>query len=169
MDRPKIDHDNLRITGKHKAVKVPHVRVDDDVVVVVTQAFCGHGHDLVGITAAEFDGYPAVSLMLRGDGREGLVHLSPIHGDDRKDGLVDLPVGTPCELLCPVCMEPLDIVGDVEGETDAQYYALYLTPNKNTGSMVMISNVWGHYHSRIVDDFELISYWATQHEALEDD
>jgi hypothetical protein len=26
--------------------------------------------------------------------------------------------------------------------------------------MVMISDVWGHYHSRIIDDFELISAWA---------
>jgi hypothetical protein len=28
--------------------------------------------------------------------------------------------------------------------------------------MVMISDVWGHYHSRIIDDFELISAWAAQ-------
>jgi hypothetical protein len=32
------------------------------------------------------------------------------------------------------------------------------------GSMVMISNVWGHYHSRIVDNFELISAWAANHD-----
>jgi hypothetical protein len=24
--------------------------------------------------------------------------------------------------------------------------------------------VWGHYHSRIIDDFELISAWAAAHE-----
>jgi hypothetical protein len=29
--------------------------------------------------------------------------------------------------------------------------------------MVMVSDVWGHYHSRIVDDFELISAWAANH------
>jgi hypothetical protein len=34
--------------------------------------------------------------------------------------------------------------------------------------MVLISNVWGHYHSRIVDNFELISYWANEHEDLDD-
>jgi hypothetical protein len=27
--------------------------------------------------------------------------------------------------------------------------------------MVMFSDLWGHYHSRIIDDFELISAWAS--------
>jgi hypothetical protein len=31
--------------------------------------------------------------------------------------------------------------------------------------MVMISDVWGHYHSRIIDDFELISAWAARDES----
>jgi hypothetical protein len=29
---------------------------------------------------------------------------------------------------------------------------------------VMVSDVWGHYHSRIIDDFELISAWAARHD-----
>ena len=29
------------------------------------------------------------------------------------------------------------------------------------GEMVAISDIWGDYHSRIVDNFELISAWAT--------
>jgi hypothetical protein len=28
--------------------------------------------------------------------------------------------------------------------------------------MVMVSDIWGHYHSRIIDDFELISAWASR-------
>ena len=31
------------------------------------------------------------------------------------------------------------------------------------GSMVMVTDIWGHYHSRIIDDSELISYWARTH------
>ncbi len=50
----------------------------------------------------------------------------------------------------------------VEGDEQTDYYALYLTPQLSNGSMVMVSNVWGHYHSRIVDNFELISAWADQ-------
>ena len=147
---------NLRITGQHKVIEEPHVSVTDDVVIVVTQAYGPKGDNLVGISDVAFDGHPAVTLGVRGGGQDGLVHLSPIHGDSRKQGLA-LPHGTVCELYCPVSKQPLDLVGEVEDGTGAKYYALYLTPQLSNGSMVMVSNVWGHYHSRIVDNFELIS------------
>jgi hypothetical protein len=57
----------------------------------------------------------------------------------------------------------LDYVGDVEDQSGAKYFAIYLTPQLSRGTMVMVSDVWGHYHSRIVDDFELISAWAANH------
>lgn len=151
---------NLRITGQHRVIEEPHVAVHDDVVVVVTQAYGPRGDNLVGVSDVTFDGHPAVTLEVRAGDRKGLVHLSPIHGDSRKQGFTDIPDGTVCELYCPVSGQPLDIVGDVEDGTGARYYALYLTPQRSQGSMVMVSNVWGHYHSRIVDNFELISAWA---------
>ena len=153
----RVDRRNLRITGKHEAVSDPSVAIhgDEDVVIVVTQAYGPRGDNLVGISDVRFDGHPAVTVGVRADGREGLVHLSPIHGDDRKEGMTDIPGGTRCELFCPVSKQPLDLVGDVEDGSGASYYALYLTPQLSQGSVVMVSNVWGHYHSRIVDDFEL--------------
>jgi hypothetical protein len=154
----------LRITGQHKTIEQPNVTVEDDVVVVVTQAYGPRGDNLVGISEVVFDGHPAVTLGVRGAGKEGLVHLSPIHGDMRKVGL-ELPAGTVCELYCPVSGQPLELLGEVEDASGASYYALYLTPQLSKGSMVMVSNVWGHYHSRIVDNFELISAWA---ESLDD-
>ncbi|HVV82855.1 MAG TPA: hypothetical protein VHE35_07230 [Kofleriaceae bacterium] len=161
-----IDRRNLRITGKHRAVAEPHVDVsgEHEVVVVVTQAYGPAGDNLVGISGVTFDGHPAVTVVLQAGDRRGLVHLSPIHGDSRKEGFTDVAPGTVCQLLCPVSGQPLDAVGDVEDGTGATYYALYLTPQLSRGSMVMISNVWGHYHSRIVDNFELISAWAASHE-----
>jgi hypothetical protein len=160
-----VDRRNLRITGNHRAVSDAGIVVADggvgDVMVVVTQAFGPRGDNIVGISSYEFDGHPALTLKLRAGGREGLVHLSPIHGDARKHGFVDIPAGTRCELFCPVSGQALDIVGDVEDGSGARYYAIYLTPALSQGSMVMISDVWGHYHSRIIDDFELISAWAT--------
>ena len=138
----------------------PHVAVQNDVVVIVTQAFGPQGHNLVGLSDVTFDGHPAVTLKIRAGGREGVVHLSPIHGDGRKQGLTDIAPGTRCELICPVSNQPLDVVGEVEDGSGARYFAIYLTPQLSRGSMVMISDVWGHYHSRIIDDFELISAWA---------
>ena len=166
-----VDRRNLRITGKHKAVTGSHVAVQpsaspatDDVVVIVTQAYGPQGHNLVGISDVQFDGHPAVTVGIRAAGREGQVHLSPIHGDGRKQGLTDLPHGTRCELFCPVSGQNLDLVGEVEDGSGARYYAIYLTPQLSRGSMVMVSDLWGHYHSRIIDDFELISAWAATHE-----
>ena len=159
-----VDHRNLTITGRHKVVTGPGVNVENDVVVIVTQAFGPRGDNLVGISDVKFDGHPAVTLKLRANGAEGLIHLSPIHGDSRKQGTLDIAPGTRCELLCPVSGQPLDLVGEVEDGSSARYYAIYLTPQLSRGSMVMISDVWGHYHSRIIDDFELISAWAASHD-----
>ena len=158
-----VGHKNLTITGKHRAVTGPNVTVENDVLVIVTQAFGPRGDNLVGISGVEFDGYPAITLGIRALGKEDLIHLSPLHGDGRKTKPFNIPAGTHCELFCPVSKQPLDIVGDVEDGSGARYRAIYLTPQLSRGSMVMISDVWGHYHSRIIDDFELISAWAARH------
>jgi hypothetical protein len=157
-----VDRRNLTITGNHRAVTGQHLAVEQGVTVIVTQAFGPRGDNLVGVSNVEFDGHPAVTLKLRADGREGLVHLSPIHGDSRKIAPFDIAPGTRCELLCPVSGQRLDLVGEVEDRSGARYYALYLTPQLSQGSMVMVSDLWGHYHSRIIDDFELISAWSSE-------
>jgi len=160
-----VDRQNLSITGRHRAVTGPNVTVENDVTVIVTQAYGPAGDNLVGISTIDFDGHPAVTIAIRlEDGREGQVHLSPIHGDGRKTKPFHIPHGTRVELLCPVSKQPLDLVGEVEDESGARYFAIYLTPQLSRGSMVMISDVWGHYHSRIIDDFELISAWAARQE-----
>jgi hypothetical protein len=156
-----VDRHHLSITGRHRAVSGPSVAVENDVTVIVTQAYGPRGDSLVGISGIDFDGHPAVTLGVRmPDGTLGQVHLSPIHGDGRKTRPFHIAHGTRVELLCPVSGQPLDLVGEVEDGSGARYYAIYLTPQLSRGSMVMISDVWGHYHSRIIDDFELISAWA---------
>jgi hypothetical protein len=160
-----VDRRNLKITGNHPRVTGQHLIVEPhDVTVIVTQAYGPRGDSLVGISDVDFDGNPAVTLKIRALGTEGFVHLSPIHGDSRKVKPFDIPHGTRCELLCPVSNQPLDLVGEVEDGSGARYFAIYLTPALSRGTMVMISDVWGHYHSRIIDDFELISAWAAAHD-----
>jgi hypothetical protein len=157
-----VDRRNLAITGRHRAVAEPHFAVENDVTVIVTQAYGPRGDNLVGISGMDFDGHAAVTVGIRTeDGREGLVHLSPIHGDGRKTKPFHIPHGTRCTLFCPVSKQELDLVGEVEDKSGARYYAIYLTPQLSRGSMVMISDIWGHNHSRIIDDFELISAWAS--------
>ncbi len=138
-----VDRRNLRITGQHPRVTGQHLVVQpNDVMVIVTQAYGPRGDNLVGISDVQFDGHPAVTIKIRVPTpagspepfKEGLVHLSPIHGDARKVKPFDIAPGTRCELLCPVSNQMLDLVGDVEDKSGARYYAIYLTPQLSKGS-----------------------------------
>jgi hypothetical protein len=91
------------------------------------------------------------------------VHLSPIHGDRRKAGFTDIKQGTKLQLFCPVSKKPLDKLGPVDDGSNADYYALYLTPKLESAACVMLTDVWDHYHSRIVDDNAVVSYWSRTH------
>ncbi len=162
MPKEHIDTDNLSIPGKASVSALsPGLQWQDDVLIIVTQAFGPKGDNLVGISDVTFNGYPAVTIGVRARGQEGLVHISPFHGDKRKIGFAEIEPGTRCELFCPVSGELFEKLGSVDDGSGADYYAIYLTPDLSDGQMVSVSNIWGHYHSRIVDNFDLISYWAT--------
>ena len=157
----------FKITGAHeKHADESHILVEEGVKIVVTEIFGPAGDNLVGISDASFDGHPAITIRVEAGGKAGLVHLSPIHGDPRKKGTTDIPVGTKCKLICPVSGQPLERVGTADDGTDAEYFALYLTAKLSEGEMVCVSDVWGHYHSRVVDNFELISSWADMEDEL---
>lgn len=158
-----VDRRNFRVTGRHRAHRESHVEAlegDEGVTVIITQAFGPGGHSLIGVSDEKFDGHPALTLLVEADGKQGLLHLSPIHGDTRKRGFTDIAPGTRCQLLCPVSKRPLDRVPGYEGDGD--YFAIYLTPALSEGSMFAMSNVWGRFNSRIIDNFELISMWLRQ-------
>ena len=136
-------------------------QTEQGVQIVVSKAFGPKGDNLVGVSDVTFDGFPALSILLRTeDGREGIVHLSPIHGDSRKTGFTDIKPGTRLSLVCPISGLPLERVEDIDDAYGAGYYALYRTMDLSKGAMIMISDIWGHYHSRVIDDFELIAAWA---------
>mgnify|MGYP007106931795 CR=1 FL=1 len=167
MDQSKIDHEHLTVTGHHRHQDSENLIIEDDTVIVVTKAFGPAGDNLVGVSDVAFDGHPAVTVTVESDGKRELVHLSPIHGDPRKKGGEHIVPGTRCTLYCPVSNEALPYVGEVEDGSGAGYFALYLSEQLSQGEMVSISNLWGHYHSRIIDDMELISYWANSQSALD--
>ena len=160
-DKKNIDVDNLEVVESQIVNKGDlHVKVADDVLIIVTQAFGPKGDDLVGINGVEFDGYPAVTVGVRVEGGEGLVNLSPFHGDQRKTGFTNITPGTRCELYCPVSKKPLDFIGRLTNDKEAPgFYALYLTPALSQGEMVLLTDIWDDYHSRIIDNNELVSQW----------
>ncbi len=157
-----VDRKRLRVTGRHRAHRDSHFEVQENregAVIVVTQAFGPRGDSLIGLSDVQFDEWPALTLLVEAAGQQGLLHLSPIHGDSRKSGFTDIPAGTRCQLFCPVSKQPLDRVPDISGDLETLYYAIYLTPQLSLGSIVAMSDIWGHPHSRIIDNFELISLW----------
>lgn len=162
VDRKHIDEQNLKVEGDLEAPRDSLLPVAGGVTVVVTQAYGPDGESLID-DKITFDGHPAVALKLRADGKEGIVYLSPIHGDRRKSGFVDIPAGARLEIFTPKSGKRLDKMGPVDDGSGADYYAIYLTPRLSKGACVMVTDIWGHYHSRIVDDNALISYWARNH------
>ena len=156
-----IDRDNLTVTGDSSDNVL--VRDENGVTIIVTQAFGPRGDSVMGIGGVTFDGYPAITVRVRTATADGLVHLSPFHGDPRKQTDLDIAAGAVCELLCPVSGEPLTEVDTVDDPScpQARYYAIFLTPRLSHGDMVVLSSVWDHYHSRVIDEFELLSIWAS--------
>ncbi len=160
MGRENVDIEHLKITGATPSGgPEASLTIEDDVIIVVNQAYGPKGDNLVGVGDVRFDGFAAVTVLVRAADREELVHLSPIHGDGRKQGMEGLAEGTKCQLLCPISKEPLPVVGKVD-EGTAEYCAIYLTPKLDDGSTIYVSDTWGHHHSRIVDNNEMISLWV---------
>lgn len=163
MGTKNVDSANLKVAESvRNGRRDLNVRVEErteEVLIIVTQAFGPTGEPLVGISDVAFDDHPAVTVGVRAAGQEGLVHLSPFHGDHRKEGFTDLPEGTRCELFCPRSGQILDVL-ERDESAGVTYYAIYLTPRLSQGDVVAISNIWGDYTSRIVDGFDMISDWA---------
>lgn len=164
MATKNIDRVNLTVTGAHMALPddEQHVEIKGDIIIIVTQAFGPDGDDIVAAATESFDGYPGIPIKVKAGDYEGVVHLSPFHGDARKRGMEEIPPGTKCELFCPVSGKPLAAAGTVAEGSTADYFAIYLSKRLSEGEMVVLSDVWGDYHSRIIDNFELISQWAVE-------
>ena len=131
----------------------------EGVTIVITQAFCPNGHNLVrSDTDALFDGYPGICLYIEAGGWSGEVTLSPIHGDHSKIGMIrEVDEGTKCVIRCPDCEVELPRMAGCGCEHGGDLVGLYLRPGLQEGDVVGICNVLGCYRSRVMDKFELLS------------
>ncbi len=128
------------------------------VTIVITQAFCPNGHNLVREGDALFDGFPGINLYVEFDEWQGEVALSPIHGDHSRVGIPrTVPDGSRCVIRCPECEVELPVIKPCGCEHDGQLVGLFLRADLSEGDMVGICNVLGCYRSRILDKFELLS------------
>jgi len=127
------------------------------VTIVITQAFCPNGHNLVREDAL-FDGYPGITLFVETDEWSGEVVLSPIHGDHSKVGMNRVVTeGTGCLLKCPECEVELPTIKSCGCAHGGSLIALHLRPDGAAGDVVGVCNVLGCYRSRVMDHWDLLS------------
>jgi hypothetical protein len=127
-------------------------------VIAVTHVYCPNGHNLIREDSdARFNGYPGITLKIKGRDEEGLVIVSPIHGDDTRFGAVDFHPGEITRVSCPQCDAELPVVQECGCTPGSKLVGLYLDPELVEGSQVVLCNSWGCLRSRITDRFQIIS------------
>lgn len=127
-------------------------------VIAVTHVYCPNGHNLVREDSdARFNGYPGISLKIKGEDEEGITIVSPIHGDDTRFGASDFNPGEVTSITCPECDVELPFTEDCGCTNDSKLVGLYLDPELVDGSQVVLCNAWGCLRSRITDRFQIIS------------
>jgi hypothetical protein len=161
MGRKDVDRDRLRIRKK-TASHGTGVQLLDQAFVVVTQAFCPNGHNLVGAGPTAFEGYPAIAIWVSDGKSQGMVELSPVHGDGSKVG-PDFPQGTKLKLECPVCRAELPLLARCSCQADGTLRKLYLSEKRDEAYLVGICDVWGCARSRVIDANEILSEWMAGH------
>ena len=156
-DKLKIDKEGLSSISEETKVKLI-----DNVIIVVTQAFCPKGHNLIYRDDIHFDGYKGISLWVSDGKKEGEVILSPIHGDHRKVTDVIYKTGTKLTIACPHCKTPLPTVGKCKCEWGGDYVKIYLTPKLEDKHIIAVCDIWGCPNSRVIDNFHIISEYIEE-------
>lgn len=127
----------------------------DGAFIIIAQAFCPNGHDLVSVPGPLFDGFPGISVRIRGVGFDDVVTLSSMHGDDRKEGAEGLADGTRYTLSCPVCDVELPSIGRCDCGT-GELHSFDLVP-KGNGEIAAVCDVAGCRRSRVADGLEVLA------------
>jgi len=154
--KEQIKKDHLRRSAGRPSPD-SHIRELDEVVIQVTQAFCPKGHNLVRPHPEPFDGEFGIHLLVKAPGAEGVVILSPFHGDHRRRGELHLPEGTRVEVFCPVCRTKLPELADCDCHWGGKLFKLYTTANLSENHLVALCDVWGCHRSKVFDQAQLLS------------
>ncbi len=158
MPRQRRETDRIKLHRTDHEVDSIQVQehTNEPVLVVITQAFCPNGHNLVGRSPEEFDGYPGLSLWVEGGGVQGEVVVSPIHGDHSKRGQ-DFPQGTKLHLKCPECHIELEELTNCKCSPEGTLRKIYLTPRPTDAHIIAVCDIWGCPLSRVMDNNEMFS------------
>ncbi len=131
----------------------------EDGRVVVTQAYCHNGHDLIN-NDVKVSGYPSINLLLSDGKSEQLVYISAIQGDNSKKFDTTYPEHTLLTVMCPVCKEELDNIAPCDCVKGSKFVAIYLNKKRNFSSCVGICNSWNCSRSFMGSAWRIISRLA---------
>jgi hypothetical protein len=136
------DKDEVILRQPDRTPSARTALVREEEVVRLQAAYCARGDNLMIEGAPTFDGFPGVCVEVTDGKTDGLVTLSPIHGDHRKIG-ADFPPGTVLTLRCPVCHVELDPIAPCSCSPDGQFVALYTVPRRSARDFAGVCRVWG--------------------------
>ena len=153
-------NDNIGRDGVRISVPPPPdstLKTVDDVYVLVTQAFCPYGHNLIMEENETFADNPGIKLNVEYEGKKGSVTLSPFHGDTRKKGDIEWADGSKLNLSCPTCNEPIPKMANCRCKPGGDLLKLFITPSLKDSHVLAVCNVWGCHRSRTIDNYQIIS------------
>lgn len=159
MAKKDVEHKKLRISSPPPSDSA--LKQLDDVFIVVTEAFCPAGDNLISDDNEDFDGYPGIRVILKSDNKEGTVFLSPFHGDATKKGELDWLEGEKLEFFCPYCRIPLPTFGKCHCSFDSgqagELVKLFTSTDLSDSHVLALCNVWGCRRSRTIDNYNIVS------------
>jgi len=158
---PKKDVDKKKVRISAIPPLDSSIKQVDDVFIVITEAYCPNGHNLISEDNEDFDGYAGIKVLLRGATNEGEVFISPFHGDATKKGEQGWKTGEKLAFFCPVCEVPLPTFARChcafEDGQEGELVKLYTSRDLSDSHMLALCNVWGCRRSRTIDNWNIIS------------
>jgi hypothetical protein len=133
----------------------------DDVFIVITEAYCPNGHNLITDDNEKFDEYPGIKLKIISKDKSGYLYISPFHGDASKKGDCNWNSGEKLEIRCPVCDVVLPTMARCHCTTDnnqnGDLIKLHTSRALSDSHVLAFCNVWGCRRSRTIDNWNIIS------------
>ncbi len=162
MPKQDVDVNQVRISAPPPVDS--SLKQVDDVFIVVTQAFCPNGHNLIVDFEngnydfeCDFDGFPGLKIKLDSGVESGEIVLSPFHGDNSKKGKTHWKTGTKLVISCPYCGAVLPRLASCKCPDNGDLVKIYLSPSLTESNVLAICNIWGCRRSHTIDNWEMIS------------
>lgn len=149
-------HEDRMDLGEDTTDDLPEIT--GGISILVTQAFCPAGHNLIRREDVLFSKHKGISIQVSAGDWSGEVVASPFYGDDRIRGMNEgIPKGTKCRLTCPICGVELPVQAPCGCPTGGDLHSLFLRTDLRESEQIMLCDVYGCKRSRVMDSLQVVS------------